>query len=83
MPFREAHGVVGDLVRRALDDGSRLSDIPPEELSQFSDLLDEEYYAVLGSQSAIDAKRSFGGTSPAAVSEQLDRARAALAETRA
>src|SRR5688572_14023764 len=83
MPFREAHGVVGDLVRRALDDGSRLSDIPAEELSQFSDLLDEEYYEVLSTQSALDAKRSSGGTSPAAVSEQLDRARAALAETRA
>jgi argininosuccinate lyase len=83
MPFREAHGVVGDLVRRALDDGQRLSDIPPDDLSKFSELLDDEYYEVLTTESALDAKRSAGGTSPAALSEQLAKARAALAEATA
>jgi argininosuccinate lyase len=83
MPFREAHGVVGDLVRRALDDGRRLSDISPEELSSFSELLDDEYYEVLTTESALEAKRSAGGTSPSALAEQLDKARAALAGTRA
>jgi argininosuccinate lyase len=80
MPFREAHGVVGDLVRRALDDGRRLSDIDRDELAQFSDLLDDEYYEVLKTESALDAKRSTGGTAPDAVAEQLADARAALAE---
>ena len=82
MPFREAHGVVGDLVRRALDNGSRLSDITPEELRGFSELLDDEYYEVLKTESALEAKRSAGGTAPAAVAKQLADARAALAETR-
>jgi argininosuccinate lyase len=81
MPFREAHGVVGDLVRRALDDGRRLSDIPRDELASFSELLDDEYYEVLSTERALDAKRSTGGTAPAAVADQLEQARAALAET--
>jgi argininosuccinate lyase len=83
MPFREANGVVGDLVRRALDDGRRLSDIDREELASFSELLDDEYYEVLKTESALGSKRSAGGTAPSAVAEQLESARAALAETRA
>src|SRR3954469_24797865 len=33
LPFREAHGVVAGLVRRALERGETLSDLPPEELT--------------------------------------------------
>ncbi len=44
LPFREAHGVVGSLVRYALDHDIGLSQIPPEQLADFSELLDDEYY---------------------------------------
>ena len=33
MPFREAHGVVGGLVREALEQGKALSELTPEELA--------------------------------------------------
>jgi argininosuccinate lyase len=82
MPFRKAHGIVGGLVRHALDDEKRLSELTPEELASFSDLLDEEYYAVLSTEHALDSKRSVGGTAPAALAEQLESARAALDEVR-
>ena len=80
LPFREAHGVVGSLVRHAVDEDIALSAIPPEALAGFSDLLDEEYYEVLGETSWLDSKVSRGGTSAAAVAAQLDLAAASLAE---
>ncbi len=80
MPFREAHGVVGDLVRHALDNGRRLSEIGLDELASFSELLDDEYYEVLTTEHALEAKRSVGGTAPEALAEQLRVARDALAE---
>jgi argininosuccinate lyase len=80
MPFREAHGVVGELVRHSLDNGRRLSEIEPEELASFSELLDDEYYEVLRTDRALAAKRSAGGTAPEAVEDQLRSARDALAE---
>ena len=48
MPFREAHGVVGGLVR----DGARarlaaLRARPPRSSPRHSELLDDEYYEVL------------------------------------
>jgi argininosuccinate lyase len=83
MPFREAHAVVGGLVRHALAAGISLSEIPPAELGEFSELLDDEYYEVLGSGEWIASKVSRGGTGPAALAAQLEVATASLAELRA
>ncbi len=47
MPFREAHGVVGGLVRDSLEQGKALSELTPEDLRRHSELLDDAYYEVL------------------------------------
>ena len=78
LPFREAHGVVAGLVRTALDQGKRLSELTPEELAERSPLLDGEFYAVLRDRAWLEGKVSRGGTSLARVREQLERVRAAL-----
>ena len=79
MPFREAHGVVGGLVRTALGRGVGLSALTREELAAQSPLLDDEYYRVLEDGAWLEAKVSEGATSLARVREQLQRLRAALA----
>jgi argininosuccinate lyase len=79
MPFREAHDVVGSLVRHALDTGISLSEIEPDRLSRFSELLDGEYYEVLAEGNWLDSKRSHGGTSSESLAAQLEQAAAALA----
>ena len=78
VPFREAHRVVGSLVRAALDQGVRLSELGPDQLTQCSPLLDGEVYAVLADRAWIESKRSEGGTSLERVREQLEQAEAAL-----
>jgi argininosuccinate lyase len=78
MPFREAHGVVAGLVRRAIEGGKRLSDLTPEELAEQSPLLDHDFYLLLEDGAWLETKVSEGGTSLARVREQLDGARAAL-----
>ncbi|HEX3319012.1 MAG TPA: argininosuccinate lyase [Solirubrobacteraceae bacterium] len=78
LPFREAHGVVAGLVRRALESGRTLSQLPSEELTAAHELLDDEVYAVLAQASLLESKVSEGGTALPRVREQLDRARAAL-----
>ena len=78
LPFREAHGVVGGLVRTALEQGKRLSELSREQLAEQSELLDDDFYAVLADRAWLEDKVSRGGTSLARVREQLDRARAAL-----
>jgi argininosuccinate lyase len=93
LPFREAHGVVAALVRTAVDSGRRLSELTPAELAVQSELLvsregavDEdgepgaEFYKVLASDSWLESKVSMGGTSLPRVREQLELARAVLAD---
>src|SRR5262245_29481530 len=79
VPFRESHAVVGGLVRHAVEQGKKLSELSRDELAEFSDQLDDEYYEVLSNGSWLESKVSEGGTSSARVSEQLGRARQILA----
>jgi argininosuccinate lyase len=79
LPFREAHGVVAGLVRRALERGGAISDLPPEEMAAAHELLDAEVYDVLARGSWLESKVSEGGTALPRVREQLERARAVLA----
>jgi argininosuccinate lyase len=79
MPFREAHGVVGGLVRTALARGVTLSQLTPAELAAQSPLLDDEYYRLLQDGAWLAGKVSEGGTSLIRVREQLERLRTALA----
>jgi argininosuccinate lyase len=79
MPFREAHGVVGGLVREALGEGVSLSELSPEQLAKHSKLLDEEFYDVLGPGRLLESKRSESGTASDRLREQLEAARRTLA----
>jgi argininosuccinate lyase len=82
VPFREAHGVVGGLVRDALDRGKRLSELTPEELREHSDQLDDSYYEVLSRSSWLESKRIQGGTGSEPLAAQLEAAAETLAAVR-
>jgi argininosuccinate lyase len=82
MPFREAHRVVGALVRTALEHGTTLSELSPDELRSHSELLDDSYYELLRGRRWIESKVSHGGTASPRVTEQIESARAALADVR-
>lgn len=74
MAFREAHGVVGALVREAAGSGRALSELSDEEMLAQSDLLDAEVREVLRRESWTESKVSEGGTSSSRVAEQLEAA---------
>jgi argininosuccinate lyase len=78
IPFREAHGVVAGLVRRALEAGKPLSGLTRAELAEQSPLLDDEFYRLLEDGAWLETKVSEGGTSLGRVRQQLERARAAI-----
>ena len=80
LPFREAHGVVADLVRAAVEEGRSLSNFDADELAAIAPTLDREaLVALLQKGSWLESKVSVGGTALARLREQLDAARSALA----
>jgi argininosuccinate lyase len=80
VPFRESHGIVASLVRTAVDQGKRLSDLTDEEVVAVAPQLDSGLGEVLAEGAWLESKVSEGGTSLERVREQIGRARAALRE---
>jgi len=78
VPFREAHGIVGGLVRDAVEQGRALSDFTGEELKACSEHFDDSYYEVLKRSSWLESKRIAGGTGSEALGRQIDEARETL-----
>ena len=83
VPFREAHGIVGGMVRAAVEQGKQLSELTEEELSELAPALDDGFYELLEGGAWLESKVSEGGTSLARVGEQLAHARHVLDEARA
>ena len=80
VPFREAHGIVGGVVRAAVEGGKRLSELTPDELHELAPQLDEEFYELLSEGAWLESKVSEGGTSLPRVRDQLAQARHVLEE---
>jgi argininosuccinate lyase len=74
VPFREAHGLVGGLVRESLGRG-----VPLGELVEAHPAFGEAALEVLDPGAALHRRTTPGGTGPAAVEVQLDRFRHRLA----
>ena len=83
VPFREAHGIVGGVVRAAVERGKRLSELTPDELRELAPALDGEFYDLLDQAAWLESKVSEGGTALPRVREQLGHARHVLDEARA
>jgi argininosuccinate lyase len=76
--FREAHGAVGALVRRAETDGVELSALPYSAFSDAHKLFGKDVFEALEAERSIAQRDIAGGTGPGALRKQIDSARAAL-----
>src|SRR6476469_8775277 len=83
VPFREAHGIVGGLVRDAVERGKSLSELSEDELRQRSEQLDGSYYEVLKRSSWLESKKIAGGTGSVPLAAQLGEASETLAAVKA
>lgn len=74
LPFREAHNVVGSVVKLASNRGCDLAELTLEELKGFSDLIEEDVYEkALKLEASIAARDHVGATAPNQVKHQVAR----------
>jgi argininosuccinate lyase len=78
LPFREAHEIVGRVVRHALDAGKELDGLTLDELRRFSPLIEKDVHAALSVDASLAARNVAGGTGPEAVRRALADARRLL-----
>lgn len=71
MPFREAHAIAAKAVAKAEDLGVTLDHLPLSELKKLAAEITEDVYKVLSVEASVAARKSYGGTSPERVREQV------------
>jgi argininosuccinate lyase len=71
VPFRESHGIVGRLVAHSIRSGKALHELTLGEYRKFYQGFDEDIFACLKVENAVNAKNSLGGTAEKIVRKRL------------
>lgn len=69
--YREAHDIVGRMVKECLDKGRRISALSDNELKRYCAKFNTELKGVLNAKASVNLKRSIGGTNPQLVYKQI------------
>ena len=77
--FRQAHEIVGQMVREGERAGKPFAELPTETLRKFSPLVGDDFHAALTLDVALAGSDVAGGTAPERVRAALDAAKERLA----
>ncbi|MDX2140724.1 MAG: argininosuccinate lyase [Chloroflexota bacterium] len=83
LPFRQAHHVVGKIVREAQEEGVTLSALPLEGLQAISPLFSDDVRHVFSFERSVAARDVTGGSAPDAVRRQIAAARETMQQPQA
>jgi argininosuccinate lyase len=75
VPFREAHAIVGGVVRECLQQGIALEDLTLEMLQRHHPRFEADALETIDPMHAIRARTIQGGTAPEAVQQQIEQAK--------
>ena len=70
--FREAHNILGKIVKFATLENKKLNQINIEEYKNFSDVFDKDVYKYLSTDTCLENKKTIGSPNPKMVEEQID-----------
>jgi len=76
VPFREAHEIVGKVLRAAEQEGKAIREMPLDRLKTFSGVFADDLGAMLTLDSALARRSVPGGTAPSSVRAALDEFKA-------
>ena len=79
--FRDAHHVTGSIVAMAEKQNCDLQELSLNDLQKVFEDMDDNVYSVLSVESSVASRRSYGGTAPDQVRNQIERWKRKLLET--
>lgn len=71
IPFREAHSIVGQMVKACEQKDCDFEDLTDEELQAIDSRVTRESLGDISIKACVDARTSFGGTAPSEVRRQI------------
>jgi len=75
VPFRQAHEIVGALVKEAERRGQAWNDLPLDVMRQFSPAFEPDWQRAVTLDAALERRSLTGGTAPSAVRANLENCR--------
>ncbi len=75
VPFKEAHTIVGNIVKQCIRKHKQLIDLSLDEFKDFSTLFDRDVLDVIRVKRSVERRDSAGGTSPNQLAGQIAAAR--------
>ncbi len=72
VPFRDAHGIVGQLVLYCINKGIALDDMTIEEYKSISPVFEEDIYDAISIKTCIEKRNTIGAPGPEAMQKVLD-----------
>ena len=70
--FKDAHDIVGSIVRECTNKNINISDLSISELKNFSEMIDEDVYGLLNAETSVKNKKTKGSTNPDMVIKELN-----------
>ena len=71
--YRDAHDIVGTMIKKCTDKGTRIADLTKEQLKNYCPKFELDVKKLLNPQMSVKIKKSFGSTNPALVEKQIKK----------
>jgi argininosuccinate lyase len=78
VPFRDAHKIVGGIVKYSLDNKKKLQELSLSEFKKFYPKADKNMIKILDLKNSVISRKSYGGTSPGNVKKMIKKIKAKL-----
>lgn len=82
VPFRDAHGIIGQMVLYCIDNGKALDDLTLEEFHRFSDQFDSDIYDAISLKTCVEKRLTKGAPGEKAMEEEIQNSRQWLREAK-
>lgn len=69
--FKDAHDVVGKIVKHCAESGVKISDLSLSGMKEFSDMMEGDVFALLDPEVSVGNKRTHGSTNPEFVNKEI------------
>ena len=79
--FRDAHGIVGQLVLYCIERGISLDEMSMEEYKAISPVFEEDIYDAISIRTCVEKRNTIGAPGKKAMEEVIERDRKYLQET--
>ena len=71
VPFRDAHGYIGQLVLLCIDKGISLDELPLEEYKKISPVFEEDIYEAISLKTCVEKRNTIGAPGPEVMAQVI------------